>query len=665
MQLSKSTEIYLIDFSSFLNADILRDHKLSHQFEQPKISKRHLKRMDMEKLQLLSLAEELFNPQNAYNKFIECQNYFSTIPVCAVKEVQKHLDKIIALEADLNENSLNDILLIHASNITAIKFFFGCYLPVLTSRVFRFDEKGNDTKIGESLMEDIREFLPKVKDSFENDHILHLKLSYIYCEIRLLNLNLDKNMETIDELFREARIWREKCTKTKECMYFKALLGNLYTHLSFRAGRKQDAEMMAWQIWDDFENDDVKAMKYEPGIALQLAKVCQFQFEKAGVDHNTADVIHFRKKALWYFKKALGNGKMFEAKCTINQQIALKALRQENEGVLGCLMARPHREAIKYMSKSHLGWRKMIRESENNLKHLRYLGHLVYHNYLKYQIKSDLKYFKNMEAIFAELSAEILSSPIIDNLEIIEAMLRMTCRMNSFPRALEVCSNSKKIRDHNKLLFPFSAILKLVEQVSVLKTSPFKIVSNMQLSDTNNVFEEAILQLKNSKHPVCSFWYDFGVNVYFDVLQKSGQSLKYDQLWKFAKKIQHFSMETLVSWQSTNIGTSAATVIEIVEVSISDMAFNFFVFAERNVQPAILSSSNSLMCSIASLFNVPSERFNFFSSEKLLFQELNEENIWSDAEAQLVVFIQISGYLLFCFEFSNRLLAGEFSPRKN
>ena len=605
--------------------------------------------MDIKKLQLLSQAEELFNLQNAYNKFMECQNYYSTIPVCAVEEIQKHLDKITALEADLNENSQNDILLIHASNITAMKFFFAGHLSVFTSRVFRFDEKANETKIGESLMEDIREFLPKVKDSFENDHILHLKLSYIYCEIRLVNLNLEENMEKIDELFSQAKIWREKCGRTKECMYFKALLGNLYTHLSFRAGRMQDAYLMACQIWDDFsENDDVKALKYDRGISLELAQVCQFHFEKAGVDNDTAVGIYYRKKALWYYKNALGKTKTFEAKCRINQQLAVKSLREENEGVLGCLMARPHREAIKNMNKSHLGWRKMIRESENNLKHLRYLGHLVYHNYLKYQIKSDLKYFKNMEAIFAELSFKILGSPEIDNLEIIEAMLRMTCRMNSFPSALEICSNSKKIRDHNKLLHPFGAILKLVEQISVLKTSPFKIDSNMKLSDTNNVFEAAILQLKDPKHPLCSFWYDFGVNVYFDFLQKLGQSSRYQQMWKFANKIQHFSLQTLASWQSINSASSTESVTENVEVPISDMAFNFFVFAETSVLPAILSSSDSLMRGIASLFNVPSERFTFFTSEKLLFRELNQEHLWSDAEAQLVLLVQVSGSFLSC-----------------
>ena len=609
----------------------------------------------MKKQHLLAQSQELFSPQNAYHKFIECMKYFvGPRPVGAVEEVQKYLDKIIVLETDLYENSLHDILLNYSENIIAIKFFLMSYLSVVASRVFRFDEKGNETKIGEFLMEDAQKLLPKLKTFIQNDHVLHLKLSHIYCQIRLLNLNLDTNMETIDELFREARVWKEKCGKTRECMYFKTLLGALFTNLSFRADRWHDADLMACQIWEDFsENDDVKALKYDPGISLELAQICQFHFEKAALVHNTEDEIRYRKKALWYFKNAIGKIETTEAKCRFSQRSAVQALHEEKT-VLGCVKARTHRKALKHINQSHLGWKKMIRESQNNLKHSRYFSHLVYYNYLKYQIKPDLKYFKNMEAVFAELSSKILGSPEVDNLEIIEAMLRMTCQMKSFSRAVEICSNSKKIRNHDKLMYPFGPILKLVEQISLLKTFPDGIVLNKPLSQ--NEFEKTILQLKKSKNPICSFWYDFGINVYFDFLQKSGESLKYEQMWNFANKIKHFSMETLCSWQSSNSclkNSSVATVTEILEVPVTDMVFDLLVFAEVSIHSEILSSTYSLMSNSATRFNVPSDKFRFLTNEKLLFQEL-DDYVWSNCEAQLVLIVQASGS--FVIFFSNSLI---------
>ena len=139
------------------------------------------------------------------------------------------------------------------------------------------------------------------------------------------------------------------------------------------------------------------------------------------------------------------------------------------------------------------------------------------------------------------------------------------------------------------------------------------------------VYTLLILQLKYSKHPVCSFWYDFGVNIYFDVLQKSGQSITYDQLWKFANKIQHFSMETLVSWQSMNScsnNSSVATVTEVLEVPITNIMFYFVVFAEKSIHVELSSSIKSLKTTITSCFNIPSERFRYFTNWNFFFARI-------------------------------------------
>ena len=151
------------------------------------------------------------------------------------------------------------------------------------------------------------------------------------------------------------------------------------------------------------ENDDVKALKYDRGISLELAHVYQFRFEKARLEHNKADEVRFTKQALWFFKNSVGGKLATEYICKVNQNLAVKALHEEKNGVLGFRVGHPHRKAWKYIEKSHLDWRRMIRMSKNNLKHSRYLSHLVYRNYLKYEIKPNLKYLTKIWRLFLQI----------------------------------------------------------------------------------------------------------------------------------------------------------------------------------------------------------------------------------------------------------------------
>ena len=194
----------------------------------------------MKKLELLSQVQILFSPQNAYLVWVEgVKNTVGVRFVRSIEETQNYLDKIESLEQKLAKsgNDMVEILSVHAENVTAIKLFLTFHLSVWTSRVFRFDKEGNETKIGNIMMEEAEKELPKLDTFIENDHILHIKLTHIYCQIRLLHLDLQKNMDAIDRLFREAEVWKRKCGKTRECMHFRVLLGASFTSLSFRANR--------------------------------------------------------------------------------------------------------------------------------------------------------------------------------------------------------------------------------------------------------------------------------------------------------------------------------------------------------------------------------------------------------------------------------------------
>ena len=411
--------------------------------------------------------------------------------------------------------------------------------------------------------------------------------------------------------------------------------------------RWHEADLMACQIWEDFsENDDVRALKVDKGISLELAHICMFHFEKARLVHDEQEEIKYTKKGLWYMKNSIGKKVTTEIVCRLNQQLAVKLIQKKKSGVIGCLMGSANKKALSYIEKAHSGWRKIIRSEENNLGHQRYLSHLVYRNYLKYEMKPATKYVKNMESICVELLPKILGSPEVSNLEILEALLRVTCEMKSFPRALQICSDSKKKRDHRELIYPFGPILELVEQISVLKIFPYQLVMETHLKETQNVFEETILLLKEPKHPICSFWYDYGISIYFDFLQKSGKSNHYQQMLKFNAKIKHFSMETLASWQSMHCcsnNSSAATISEILEVHISDITFDFAFFAQERILPELCSSADLFTSDVTSAFGVPSGNFRKFASGRLDFEELIEHLIPERTEAQLLIFVQVSG----------------------
>ena len=192
----------------------------------------------MNEVELFSEAQIVFSPQKAYLKWVDGLKHV----VCdrfgqLFEETQAYLIQIENLEQKLAENGMTEILSVHAENVTAIKLFFAFQSSVWSSRAFRFDKEGNETKIGNIMMEEAEKELPKLDEFIKNDHILHIKLTHIYCQIRLLNLDLLNNMDVIDRLFREAEVWKRKCGKTRECMHFRALLGNLLTTYSFRANR--------------------------------------------------------------------------------------------------------------------------------------------------------------------------------------------------------------------------------------------------------------------------------------------------------------------------------------------------------------------------------------------------------------------------------------------
>ena len=170
-----------------------------------------------------------------------------------------------------------------------IMFFFTAHCAVWASRVYRFDEnkeKETETNIGDFIMQEAEKFHRKHSNIFQDDdHILHLRLTHIYCNIKLLNLKMTQNQQKIDKLFKEARHWiAENCGSSRECLHFKALSDILFVKISFRANRQPAAELRASEINEtlrEYEN-----LRKDKGISLEFAHLYLYYVEKANLRQN-------------------------------------------------------------------------------------------------------------------------------------------------------------------------------------------------------------------------------------------------------------------------------------------------------------------------------------------------------------------------------------------
>ena len=85
-------------------------------------------------------------------------------------------------------------------------------------------------------------------------------------------------------------VFRERNLVTKSGISFATLVN-----------RWHEADLMAMEIWERFsENDDVKALKWDPGMSFELAQVCRFHSEKARMVNNEEDEDLWTKKALCF-----------------------------------------------------------------------------------------------------------------------------------------------------------------------------------------------------------------------------------------------------------------------------------------------------------------------------------------------------------------------------
>ena len=255
------------------------------------------------------------------------------------------------------------------------------------------------------------------------------------------------------------------------------------------------------------------------------------------------------------------------------------------------------------------------------------------------------RYVENMWSVFANLLKKHFGCQEVYNLELLEVMLRVICDEGSFSRALDNHSHFKKRLEDNKLIYPFGEILKLVEQISLMKRiCSFQLPTEPFCRESQKTLEKTVLQLQRSDHPVCSFWYEFGFRIYSDYLIKSGQRRELEMLTETAKS-KFYLWEVSMPWrslQSCSSIASTATIREILEVSIADVTFDFALFAEESISPEVCSSADLFTSGVTSAFGVPPDNFRKFASERLNIEELIEHLIPERTEAQLLIFIQVS-----------------------
>ena len=185
-----------------------------------------------------------FNPEVTFLKWKKCLLLYEKDQALeAIKKCQSYLREVqhISLNFPQSPNL----------NLTAAEFIFTAFSALWASRIFRWDEMGVETNIGELLMTDAETILPKLDSFTENDHILHVKLVHIYCQIRLLNLNLIReNVDKIKKLYKNAESCRESCGSSLYCVVFAGLFDEIWLNVCWRVKRSDDSELLAQKMWE-------------------------------------------------------------------------------------------------------------------------------------------------------------------------------------------------------------------------------------------------------------------------------------------------------------------------------------------------------------------------------------------------------------------------------
>ena len=185
-----------------------------------------------------------FSPEVTFLKWKKCLLIYEKDQALeAIKKCQIYLREVQHISLNLPQSS--------NVNLIAAEFIFTAFSALWASRVFRWDEMGAETNIGELLMTDAEFILPKLASFKEYDHILHVKLVHIYCQIRLLNLNLiPENVEKIEKLFKNAEDYRKSCGSSLYCVVFAGLLDEIWLNVCWRMNRCTESEILAQKMWD-------------------------------------------------------------------------------------------------------------------------------------------------------------------------------------------------------------------------------------------------------------------------------------------------------------------------------------------------------------------------------------------------------------------------------
>ena len=610
-------------------------------------------------------AQKFLNAGKAYETWVECVAlYAGGETLAAVKKSQNYIKDV---EKIMQHEKWASIVKRYGALSDAIICFFYTHIAVWASRVYRLDDEGNETNIGDAIMEEAMKMFTKLENFMQSDdHVLHLKLSLFSSKIKLLNLNMNKNQDDIDNLFREARAWSQKCGKTRECMHFKALIDVLDVILSFRSNKIGYADSKALEIWDSFSEEKLLNDK---GISLELAILCLFHIEKSRlVEYSDEIQITYRQKCKMYLRNVFGR-KLTKMHCRLFQSLAAISLHFEHNYVIRCFpLARQHSKASRYLHKAQQGWKNLIKCSDINLKQSKWFVHSMFYSYHKYITTSKPKHLQNMKNLFDSMFEQIFASPEVGNLEILEIWMRVLGNTKNFKEIHRICCESKQIVSHKKLVYPFSIVMELLENICLLKTSALD--SNFKDNSLKSLFGVLCRMQRCADHPKLSFWHSYGNKCYSEVLLQIGD---FDSLEKIHERSPNISYQLpgnysqFCTQRSQDSLSSWTTISEVMEVNFAEVVFDFFITTDLQciTMNHSLEDVNQTSTSLKSVEQELAQSFDTLKSILIGDYQVHEDNIQifgskncnqallKERDARVLIVVQVKGTMPIDFSFKS------------
>ena len=487
------------------------------------------------------------------------------------------------------------------------------------------------------MWKDAETAFAKLDMCHEEDHVLHVKMFFMSFKMRLIAMDMKSEAEDIvDEYFDIYLKMRESCKDSLYCKTIELMMNECFNCLFLRSNRRHEE---AYHLISEAVQTARQFPQYQQENKLfkyLLARFYMFYMEEASTRNDVGKVAEFALLGATLNKQVFDRGQPIPstARCYFYLGCSIMASKET-------LNRRDRKKVAKYFEQAHHIWRRRIERNGGKVhKSVFWFSFVLleaFQSYFKYLTSTTSKEscLMKLSAMFENHFHRVLSSPELDNMDLLQVNLKALCSEGHFDKALQYCVELQKHRNVDKMPFAFGVIIKAVQQICVAKTASVDDVSLQLIVDPylKKMFS-CLVDLQKCPNAKSAFWYRLGTSVYYETLQQRNVLEKFSTFEKFRKTSGRWlELPEDRKFEATfgSHKSSLTSLSDVVEIRMSHELKVAFVMQTDQ------KTSNSQQCaswvrkSASTLHNLfTGNKFNIPPENVVQFESDNLEIVCSD-----------------------------------